>query len=572
MIAHISGTSSFARTATYLEKGHGDPAPNRVLWVEPRGGASRDLLTAAGDMEDLAQYSSNVETPGYHLILAFDPDDEVGKEEMLYVREQVHDALGFQGLMSTVVSHGDAYYPHFHELICRVDYWTGTAVDPSFPYYKIEQRLRELERKMGLRETPGRHGRLPDQEFRRKYDWTWLSKEDKRYARAALRGSTSWKDLETRLSRRNLGLRLDRNNLILVRGASSVRAGTIQRGTSLKKMERRMGQPFADYALSQRKGEKSRATSPVREGTTANDMGAEASVGDVVSAEVQEVLKLARDLARIEQEQKAAAEAVGAASRMELWASQLDDLSARTVDARTAMERLLRQVYQRPKLASARYQMLSATEGHRAAGDKLREHPRWFGAPTRMGQSAEGELILQEAATRGDEYGALLHAVREVREDLLSEGLIDRSGRGRGRGRGADDRGGDISPHSGIEGRIAGDRMTNRLGEERAIEVKATMEQEAEGQAQWKSPELPVALAQELSDRRAMLSRTPIAGWREAGEHLRMEIQRRLEQLRAGERRLVHRAVLQDARLRASESVARIVTPERSRARSSIHR
>jgi len=238
MIANLSKIRSFRPSARYLL--HGDrkrpdagtrsdaetrsaagersPAeePTRVLWTASYGGASDDVMTAAVEMEDLGRYNPRVQVPGYHLVLSFDPEDEVGRAEMLYVRDQIHEALEFPDLMSVVVAHGDAYYPHWHELICRVDYWSGTAVDPSFPYVTIERRLREVEREMGLRETPGRHGRLPGQSgpdgrFRPKFDTRWLGAEDRAAARSALRTARSWAELEERLSHRNLA---DRKSVV----------------------------------------------------------------------------------------------------------------------------------------------------------------------------------------------------------------------------------------------------------------------------------------------------------------------------------------------------------------------
>lgn len=435
MIAHVTGAGSFSRLADYLANGVGDATPDRVLWVEPRGGASPDLDEAASEMEDVARYSGRVETPGIHLTVAFDPDDRVGKEEMVAVADEVKRAMGLGELMSVIVAHGDAYYPHFHEMICRVDYWTGKAATPRFPYYHVEKRLRELERSMGLAETPGKHGRLEGQTFERKHDGRWLSAEERKYVRAALRSSGSWGDLEGRLSARGLGIRIDRHNLILVRGPFSVGAGRIQPGSSLKKMEKRMGQRLAEYALSMRASigfSHSEGGAPVTEEgmaelkAGAGLAGAEVSgveADGVASRAVADVLRLADELVRIEQEQKAAAEAVEGLSRIELWEGRLQELAGRADATTRAMGETLREVFEEPELAGARFEKYGAVEGGRAAVEKLLERPGAFGTPTKKGRGEEGGLLLLEAAEKGAAYFALLEETGALWRALRNRGF-----------------------------------------------------------------------------------------------------------------------------------------------------
>jgi len=610
MIAHLSTTTSFERTARYLAVGNSTPAPDRVLWVEPYGGASPDLMTAASEMEDLSRYNGTVKVPGYHLILSFDPEDAVGKQEMLYVRDQIHDALGFPDLMSTVVAHGDAYYPHWHELICRVDYWTGRAVDPSFPYHTIERRLREVERELGLRETPGRHGRLPDQTFQRKFDWTWLSTEDKQCVRAALRDATSWRDLEGRLAKRNLGLRIDRSNLTIVRGPNQIRAGTLHRGSSLRKMEERMGQTFADYARSQRReaaeplrtsrrdpaerpvADPGRASGPIpphrsppqrkgaaprTDGTFHRGVG-ERGVGEggaggtkepvgnrsrAAPPGVRTVLDSLRKLARIDAERRTAVQAVENVRRRQLWQTHLHDLAARTVDARKTLETLFARVYRDPKRASARYQILSAAYGQATAAQKLQTQPGWFGAPTPLGRSAEGELILQEAVARGADYADLLRSTQEIRSRLVADGLIERPNHER---RSVAVPGGEAPEADTVQ------RIADRLGDERAKEVLQADREDARGSVYWESPELPTALARTLSHPVSMPDRERISRLRRSAQNLTVTIRRRIESLDTAQMTHLRAAIQRDPRLRESTQVARLLQPGRSRARSGITR
>lgn len=364
-----------------------------------------------------------------------------------------------------------------------------------------------------------------------------------------------------------------------------------------------MGQTFADYARSQR-GEargssQSDRTEPAgrhgtvpgrtpdrsrpyrsREGetTTQTDGDLNHAVGDKGAAGTAEpamegrgaappgvltVLDPLRTLTHIEAENRAAAQAVGEASRRELWDNHLHDLTARTVDARVALEALFAQVYRDAKHASARYQALSADHGDGAATKRLQHQPGWFGMPTPLGRSAEGELVLQEAAARGTDYMDLLRSAQEIGEHLAAEGLIDHSWS-------------EKRPLAAMKGEDRSPETTRRiaekLGVERAEEVLQTEQWDGRDDVLWESPELPEVLTRFLSHQRSAPTRERIRELRGAARDMEAEILRRIEPLSPPHMRQLKEAIQRDPRLRSSERVARLMRLGKSHTRQGVTR
>ena len=250
MIGHVSTGRSFAGLARYLALGSGpEPDPGRVAWVETRNLLARSVRAAAAEMADEALLAERVRRPVYHLIVSFDPDDDVDRPLMVAVADRVLGDFGLGEHQAVLVAHGDTPYAHVHLMVNRVSWRTGTACRTAFDYRRMERALRELERELGLRETPGKHYRLegPARGTRSPEPPPLgapggrLTRAERAHARRALRTSRSWAELEGALVRHGMGLAERRGALHVTRPGASARAGALVRGGSLAGLQRRFG-------------------------------------------------------------------------------------------------------------------------------------------------------------------------------------------------------------------------------------------------------------------------------------------------------------------------------------------
>ena len=196
MIGLITTARSFGHLAAYLERGTAPSPDDRVAWVEARNLVAEDIDGAAREMADTAALSPRIEKPVYHLSVSFDPDDAVTKDTMVQVADRLLRDLGLDAHQALVVAHRDAYYPHFHVMVNRVNGRTERAVHLAFPYYQIEKSLRHQERTLGLNEATGKHYRLDGQRFTPNEKELHLPRNTRKAVRSLLQNARSWPELE----------------------------------------------------------------------------------------------------------------------------------------------------------------------------------------------------------------------------------------------------------------------------------------------------------------------------------------------------------------------------------------
>ena len=127
-----------------------------MAWTAGRNLGLDDPELAAAIMQATANANPQVEVPVYHLTINFDPADAVTPEQMQAVADRVLADLGLTEHQAFMVAHRDRAHPHVHIMVNRVHPDTGIAWDRWKDRPRIERTLRELERKLGLREVAGR--------------------------------------------------------------------------------------------------------------------------------------------------------------------------------------------------------------------------------------------------------------------------------------------------------------------------------------------------------------------------------------------------------------------------------
>ena len=156
MIGVASSAGGFGALARYLAKGRSGDEPERVAWSTSRNLPTDDPELAGKIMRATAAQNVRVKQPVYHLVLSFDPNDQVDRATMERVADRVIAALELQRHQILIVSHRDRGHPHMHLLVNRVHPDTGLVWNRWQDRAVIQQVLREQEVALGLRIVPGR--------------------------------------------------------------------------------------------------------------------------------------------------------------------------------------------------------------------------------------------------------------------------------------------------------------------------------------------------------------------------------------------------------------------------------
>lgn len=299
MIGKARTGRSFEGLQNYLLCGSKE-TEHRVAWVNTRN-LPEDPELAAGVMEATALESRRVQKPVYHLSLSVPPDERLSERELREIAETVLRDLGLEKHQALLVAHDDKDHQHVHVMVNRIHPETARAWKPSHDYARIESSLRKQELERGFRQVPGRHagseGRSRPQRVtrssgqRRQTERTGratFAEHVRAVARDDLREATSWSDLHRRLS--EVGLRVQKRGrgLVVTDDQQQVKASFVDRGSSLPKLESRLG-PFVAPTRPLPQNDRWRSVQSLREvaeGLSRHQRGASGAVAELTRGKV----------------------------------------------------------------------------------------------------------------------------------------------------------------------------------------------------------------------------------------------------------------------------------------------
>ncbi|MDT7858293.1 relaxase/mobilization nuclease domain-containing protein [Rubrivirga sp. S365] len=437
MIGSTSSGASFGALGSYLERGKGDvPAEDRVAWVEGRGlvrevDGSVSVERSARFMEATADLNPRCTEPCYHVSISFDPSDLPGgpsdpasREVMLGVARDTLRDLGLHEHEVVVVAHGDRSHPHVHMMINRVHPETGRAWDRWQDRVRLERSLRGQERARGLREVPGRLGRLEGQErpargLSRGAQRAAMREAERtgerpplEQARADLRGdfegAKTWDDLEGRLAKEGYVLRAKGRGLVVRDGRGrEVKASAVARNGGRGQLEKRFGEGFRVH-----RARVEARTGPVPAG---------------LSPHAEAVVRAERDREVAAELRAAAGRAGRRVGSAEGSVRALADQEREVAGAWQGVRDRLRGVYEDPAGAERLFVRLSRTEGLERACEELAQRPERFGRLRETEHRKWGGLAVERrtdaaraaasgAALEGAQYGERWRALERERE------------------------------------------------------------------------------------------------------------------------------------------------------------
>lgn len=260
MIGLASRGKSFGGLAGYLLAGSDRNSPERVDWVATRNLASEDPDVAPHIMKAFAAQSKRVQKPVYHLIISWDEKDAPEPAQMAGVMDKSLERLGLSEHQALYVAHNDTGHKHLHAMINRVHWETGKAWEGKHDRHILRDVLVEQEREYGWEKTPKRSRGKERAETKQELSIAarenrdpgrHMGKEAVKTMRENLRHSfetsVDWADLDERLNRRGLDLKVAGNGIRIFDGDAYAKLSEVlPPKLNAKKLHDRLGS-FAKF-------------------------------------------------------------------------------------------------------------------------------------------------------------------------------------------------------------------------------------------------------------------------------------------------------------------------------------
>ena len=248
MIASSSFGSGFGALGTYLVAD-----ADRVGWAETRnmsegmdlgdGPTPPDPRVVAAEMGDRATRSRAAE-PMYHVVVAFDPDDQPTEAEVRESADRTLRDLGLEHHQALLVRHTDRPHAHVHLMVNRVGE-DGRAWSPWRQRTRLRASMEAQERELGVRWTGrnrdlGRDANAPTDRASASPTRAFAA-EVRAKALGDLREAKSWRELDARLAAHGLQVERRGQGGIVTDGTREATLSSVSRTVSRPRLEARLG-------------------------------------------------------------------------------------------------------------------------------------------------------------------------------------------------------------------------------------------------------------------------------------------------------------------------------------------
>ena len=248
MIASSSFGSGFGALGTYLVAD-----ADRVGWAETRnmsegmdlgdGPTPPDPRVVAAEMGDRATRSRAAE-PMYHVVVAFDPDDQPTEAEVREAADRTLRDLGLEHHQALLVRHTDRPHAHVHLMVNRVGE-DGRAWSPWRQRTRLRASMEAQERELGVRWTGrnrdlGRDANAPPDQSPVSPTRAFAA-EVRAKALGDLREAGSWGELDARLAAHGLQIERRGQGGVVTDGTRETTLSSVSRTVSRPRLEARLG-------------------------------------------------------------------------------------------------------------------------------------------------------------------------------------------------------------------------------------------------------------------------------------------------------------------------------------------
>lgn len=236
--------SSVLRLIDYLMNDQGVNC--RVAGVNIENCESDDPQWAALEMLGVQKQNSRAQADKvYHLVLSF---HEYPPEKVLrQIEEEFCKELGFKGHQRISVFHNDTDNPHLHVVINKINPKKLTMHEPYYDHQKLASVCDRMERLHGLVQDnhipKAQAAETGAKNMEGAGDLESLIGKIQRTCLDDMKQAESWKEIHTILCQQGFEMRIRANGLIISSGDIHVKASSIDRSFSKKRLEERLG-PF----------------------------------------------------------------------------------------------------------------------------------------------------------------------------------------------------------------------------------------------------------------------------------------------------------------------------------------
>lgn len=232
---------NFGNLVDYLTDSQG--LNNRVGKIAITNCDSDDLECAK--LEILATQMLNTRSKKdktYHLLLSFDKNEKPSEAQLKKIEDEFCKSLGFDGHQRVSVQHDDTDNFHVHIAINKVNPKNLKIVDPIADFKILAKKSEEIELRFHLKPTnhEKNHEKNKARDFEAQTGLESFATYMKRNADILSRAN-SWKEVHQQLASIGVELKKRGNGLIFVSNGECVKASTVNREFSLKRLEARLG-------------------------------------------------------------------------------------------------------------------------------------------------------------------------------------------------------------------------------------------------------------------------------------------------------------------------------------------
>lgn len=217
--------------------------------------ACQDLASAVLEMQIVQAMNKNKNNKTYHMIVSFQSDEKPTREQIRNVEDELVKSLGYEDHQRISVLHGDTDNWHLHIAINKIDPKTFKSKNPYGDYRILKKKRRELEKKFGFKTNVKDLQQELEQEYKELNNNTTNTKAADFEAQTGLesfnsymkklspelKNCNSWKEFNDVLASNGVEIKVRGNGLIFTSNDNYVKASSVDRSFSKKKLEDKFG-------------------------------------------------------------------------------------------------------------------------------------------------------------------------------------------------------------------------------------------------------------------------------------------------------------------------------------------